>query len=399
MNTTRRSALLASAGLVVAGLAVVATATPTVANSAFTERWCGLGQAAPCVVSATLNGTAMHKGDPIKIRMVPVQSEASGSQTELIVGDPSKTVALKTTDKISVLVDTGKLKPESTESYASRPDVDRYDDHDGTYRMRVTGSPVLLTSGCADSYPNYCTDTAQTQETVFDVTVLKLKVNKEFIGFDRSQSADTVDGLYLKSSRAGDYLETNWDNSRYLTDGSTLAKAEARFRIPYAMLITDFNVPDPSTMVSSSIAGSVNGVPASFELSQDPKGGAVFVDISGVTFPPGTARLAAGSKVASKPRIIRVKRGAITPARPTLTKVRRVGGTKARVTFARARARGAKVTAYQARCVSAGHKTLTASGRAPSVVVKGLTRGRGYQCSVRAKSKVGYGAWSLRKKI
>jgi hypothetical protein len=395
MNNTRRTSLLASAGLLVAGLAVVATAVPSTAGATFTERWCST-TTAPCVISATLNGVPLAQGGPVEIQMIPVQSETADNYTELLFGGSTP---LATTDKISVLLDTGTLKPESTQSYASRPDVDRYDDRDGTYRMKVTGSPVLLTAGCTDTYPNFCKDKATSQETVFDVTILKLKENREFVGFDRSQSADTVDGLYLNTSSAGDYLETNWDNSRYLTDGTTLAKAEARFRVPYAMLISDFNIPDPSTMVTSSITGTVSGGPATFVLSQDPKGGGVFVDISGVTFPVGNARVAEAAAVAAKHRRIRVRRGTITPTRPMLTRVVRVKGTRARVVFARAKARGAKVTSYQARCQSAGHKTLVATGHSPAVVVKGLARGRAYQCSVRAKSKAGYGGWSARRRI
>lgn len=395
---TRLLALTAAlAALTGTALAVVpgnATAAGT-----FTERWCSTsGSATPCVVSATLNGVAMHEGDPLQILMLPVQSESGDDYTEFLVQDPTDTVHLALTDTLSVLVDTGTLKPESTQSYASRPDVDRYDDGDGTYKMRITGKPVLLTTGCTDTYPNYCSDKATSQATVFDVTILKLIENREFVGFDRSQSADTVDGLYLESTASGDYLQTSWDNSRYQTDGSTPVKAEARFRVPYAMLISDFNIPDPATMVTSSIAGSVNGVPATFGFSQDPKGGAVFVDISGVTFPPGNARLASGSIVA-KSRVIRVKRGTITPTRPTLTKATRVSGTRARVSFTRAKARGARVTGYQARCTSPRHKTLLASGSYPTVVVKSLVRGRRYQCSVRARSRAGYGGWSLSKRV
>ncbi|MCW2855209.1 MAG: hypothetical protein JWR52_824 [Marmoricola sp.] len=396
---TRLLALLAIAAMVT-GTALVVTASPgTAATFTFTERWCsGLVQA-PCVISATRNGVSMHAGDPIQIQMIPTQSQTDFNYTEFIVGDPTDTVHLATTDIVSVYMNLGTLRPDYTEGYAGRPTVHRISSGGGTYKAVYTGHPVLLTSGCTDTYPNYCKDTAQTQSVVFNAEIHQLKTDHSFTGFDRSQSADTVDGVYLVSTPTGDYLESHWDNSRYQTDGSTIVTAQARFRIPYSMLISDFKIPNPGTMVASSLVGTVNGSPATYSFSQDPLGGAVFVDISRVTFPPGNARVAEGGQVASHPRDIRVKRGAITPTRPVLTHVTRVAGTRARVTFSRARARGAIITGYQARCQSAGHRTLTASGHYPTVVVTGLTRGRRYLCSVRAKSRAGYGAWSLRIRI
>jgi hypothetical protein len=392
---TRLLVLLAAVATI-AGTALVVTASPGTA-APFTERWCSVSIKAPCVISATRNGVAMHAGGPIQIQMIKTQSQTDFNYTEFLLSDPTHSLA--TTDTISIYLDLGTLKPDYTEGYAGRPTVHRISSGSGTYKVVYTGHPVLLTSGCTDTYPNYCKDTATSQSVVFDAEIHQLKTDHSFEGFDRSQSADTVDGVYLVSTPTGDYLESHWDNSRYLTDGSTVATAQARFRIPYAMLISDFKIPNPATMVASSLVGTVNGSPATYSFSQDPLGGAVFVDISGVTFPPGNARVAAGGQVASHPRDIRVRRGAITPTRPVITRVTRVYGTRARIAFTRARPRGAVITGYQARCQSTGHPTLTASGRYPVVVVTGLTRGRRYLCSVRANSKAGFGAWSLRARI
>ena len=395
---SRLTAVLAAGGLIAAGLAAVATAAPASAGDTFVERWCS-SNPAPCVLSAKLNGVAMSPGDPVEVQMIPRQVGADQDYTEIIVQDPTDTVKLLPTDTVEVFVDLGTMAPETTESYAFQPDVDRFNDGDGTYRLRFTGHPVLLTSGCTDTYPNHCTDSAETQKMTFDVTVIKQKVNHDFAGFDRAQSADTVDGIYLIEGAGGDYLESNWDNSRFLTDGVTRAKASARFRIPYAMLETDFKVPAPETMVASSIAGSVNGVPTSFDFSQDPDGGGVYVDITGVTFPPGDLLRAVTAEAGTTPRRIRVKRGSITPTRPVVQRATRTAPKRARVTFLRAKPRGAYVTGYQARCQAAGRPTVIVNGRYPTIVVTGLRPGTKYLCSVRAKSRVGYGAWSLRKKV
>jgi hypothetical protein len=179
-----KTSLVASLGLIAAGLTLVGTASPAAA-APFVERWCSK-HPAPCVISASLNGAPMHAGDPLQIQMIPTQSEAADNYTEFLIQDPTNTVHLTTTATVSVLVDLGHLKPESTQNYASRPVVDRIDDHDGTYKMRITGKPVVLTTGCTDTYPNFCSDKATTQATVFDVTILQLKENREFVGSRRT---------------------------------------------------------------------------------------------------------------------------------------------------------------------------------------------------------------------
>lgn len=391
MTWNRKAA--AAVGALALPLAMLVLPLPQAAAATFTERWCSSGAAAPCVISATRNGAALTISSSTTIEMIPTQSETDYNYTHFIV---SGDVAL--TDTISVLIDLGGLKPEYTEGYAARPDVDRAYDGDGTYRVRYTGKPVLLTSGCTDTYPNNCTDTATDQAITFEAEVHQLKTNRDLVGFDRSQSADSVNGIFLESTPSGDYLESEWGNSRYLTNGTTRAVAQARFRIPYRSLVSDFRIPDPSTMSSSSLKGTVNGAPATYAFSQDPDGGAVYIDISGVTFAPGNLRTTLAPP-APKPRIIKIKRGTIVPTRPVITKAKRVTGAKANVTFVRAKARGSKLKGYQARCTSPGRTTRTATGTFPTVTVKKLTAGKKYTCSVRGLSKAGPGPWSVGKKV
>lgn len=400
MNGNRRkAAVIATLGLIAAGLTIVATATPGTAAT-FTQRWCSVSVPAPCVVSATRNGVAMHAGDPMQIQMIPKVSTSDFNYTEFQVLDPNNASdTLSTSDNISIYMDLGTLKPDYTEGYAGRPVVDRQTVSASDYRVTYTGHPVLHTTGCTSTYPDYCKDKATSQDVEFTAEIHQLKSNFEFEGFDRSQSADNIDGVYLVSTSTGDYLESNWNNPRYQTDGSTLATAQARFRIPYSMLISDFKIPNPATMVASSLVGTVNGAPATYSFSQDPLGGAVFVDISGVTFPPGNARVAEGSRTVSPARTIRVKRGAITPTAPVLKRAKRTSPTRARLTFAAAKARGAKIRGYQGRCQASGHPTIFGTGTYPTVVVKGLKPGRRYLCSVRAQSKAGPGRWSSRARV
>lgn len=399
VKNRRLSALLAVGALALSGITAVATAGPAAAEI-FKERWCSSGVAKPCVISATHNGNPLSPGDDIEVQMISKQVTGDQIYTQVLVYDPSDPAAIATSDTISVYVDLGNIRPDTTESYAFRPDVDRFNDGDGTFKLRFTGKPVLLTSGCTDTYPNVCTDTAETQQVTFDVTIIKQLVNLDLAQFDRAQSADTVDGPFLVESSTGDYLETYVGNSRFLTDGTTRARASARFRIPYRMLVSDFRIPAPETMVASSMTGTINGAPAMYSFSQDPDGGGVFVDIDNVTFGPGTgATRSALAAAAAKPRTIRVKKGVITPTRPILERATRTAPRRTRITFLRAKPRGAYVTGYQARCAAVGKPTVIVNGKYPTIVMTGLRAGTKYQCSVRAKSRVGYGAWSLRKQV
>ena len=82
----------------------------------------------------------------------------------------------------------------------------------------------------------------------------------------------------------------------------------------------------------------------------------------------------------------------ITPTRPTQVSATRTGPGRGFVDFEPSSPRGAKVTGYAGRCVSGRH-VVTAS--ADNIVrFTGLKADKGYDCKVRAKSKVGPGPWS-----
>jgi hypothetical protein len=371
--------VLAVLCLLLSGLAsaLVGTAPSAVAKGTFQERWCGPGVPAPCLLSLTRNGVAVTADDPhYEVVMYDFGEDENGSEVDLILHTFGSPGDLDSNDTWSMLVDMGTRHPDETEGYAAVPVVQRIGSG-SSHQLRYTGKPVLVTSGCNDSFPSNCPQVAQGQSIDFEVAIRTLKVNKEFIGFDRSQNVDTINGIFLEHTRDGEpYLESEWDNSHFLTDGTTLAVGQARFRIPWPMLHDEFDVPDPKTMVAQSFVGSINGKKASFDVSQDPQGGGVYVDISGVTF--------------SK-KDIRIEMGRLTPTRPTGVTADRTG-TKVKLAFDRAGARGAKVTRYQATCTAKG-SVRTAYGK-KHVTLTGLLAGKKYACRVRAASKAGYGAWS-----
>jgi hypothetical protein len=390
--TRRLGRALALAGLVGGGLVALAASPVQGVPSTYQERWCADANPAPCVVSAKRNGVALTSSDS----QFEVQSTGELSVDGvayfgfLVAQAPGGSTALSVSDTWQFTFDTGSMQPAYTEAFAGVPDVDRVSDGDGTYHVTYTAKPILYTTGCDEnaSWPLPCTETATSEEVKLQVEVQD-RSGTEFANFDRSQSPQSVNGIFLETATDGSrYLSSEMVNSHFLTDGSTVYHGEVRFRIPYAMLRDSFGVPDPSTMVASSLSGTVNGsaTMGTWSVAHDPKGGGMFVDVSDLTF---------------SVKRIKVRRGTITPTRPTITRTTRISATSGRIAYSLSRARGAKVTGYDARCVSAGGHVVTKTKTTPTspISVGGLKRGTSYTCKVRARSKVGPSTWSLGVKL
>jgi len=286
---------------------------------------------------------------------------------------------MSTSDVWRLKFDLGTMDPDYTEAYAGKPDVDR-----GTNQITYTANPVMYTTGCDynTDWPWVCPSVADTSELVLNGEVWDR--DDEFVGFDRAQTPQGVNGIFLETAPDGsEYLSSEMVNSHYLTDGTTVFNGQVRFRLPYRMLRESFNVPNPETMVASSLVGVVNSSTANFDIMQDPDGGGVIVDVSNVHFTK---------------RVLQVKRGNIKPTRNRITKAVRVSGSKAKLVFTKSRPRGAKVTGYTARCSRPGD-TEVVQGSFDTIFVTGLTPGKSYKCQVRAKSKAGTSRWSRGKTV
>ena len=381
----RASTVLAALGLLAGGLsAVVATAPPAAAET-FQERWCSDGNVAPCVLSATRNGVALTSADPlIAVTMIGLNHTEATDYTWFIVQSQTPTGDLDPTDTYSVLIDMGTLAPETTSGIASEVDVDRIDDGDGTYQLRYTGKPTLRTLGCSqDGLPYACPEVATSQRVWFSAEIQKQLVNHHLAGMDTAQNVNVLSGIFLGGFGDSKYLTTTLWNSHFQTDGTTVVKGFVRWRLPYSLLKSDFDIPDPESVVSSSFVGEANNKPVNFSITQDPDGGGVYVDITDVTF--------------SKKKVT-LGRGDITPTKPKLKSALRVSTGVAKLAYKASSSRGAKVTRYQAQCTAKGVRK-TASAKGTRITVPGLTRGTTYTCRVRAGSKEGYGAWSRGAKV
>jgi len=398
-RTLALAALLAStltAGLVGGG-GGSATAAP---GDPFAPRWCATSPA-PCLESATLDGVPVTALDPDwEIQLSDLESDPGGDYQyfQWLLVERSST-RMSTADEWRLVLDTGTLRPRYTEGYSSRTDVDRADDGDGTHHVTYQGRPVLVTSGCTDTYPVSCPWQADDWYLTFSGEVSdKASLGEEWDGFDRSQNVDGVQYLSLETAPDGSkYLATEMYNSHvYDADrgpgvDETIFVGETRFRLPYRMLRDSFGVPDPATMVAGSLTGTVSGTTSApaWNVFHDPAGGGLIVDVSNLTF--------------SK-RLLKLRRGVITPTRPADVRTDRVKARKGTVRFDRAEPRGAEVRGYRVRCVARrgdhvawGTDLATAGGQRFVMRLAGLRVGVAYDCQARATSKAGPGPWSPKK--
>lgn len=352
----------------------------------FVERWCSTDPTPPCLISVNRGITTLTEADPdYEVLSTGRLSNPDFDYFMFLVQGTDISKVLSTSDTWQFLFDTGTLDPNYMEGFAGVPDMDRVVDGDGTYKVRYTARPIVYTHGCTTGslvWPWPCTDTPASEEVKLSVEVQNR--SDEFVNFFSAQSPQGVNGIFLETASDGSrYLSSEMVNSHFRADGVTLFRGQVRFRIPYAMLSSSFGVPDPSTMVASSLTGTVNGstTGAIFSVYHDPDGGGMFVDITNLTF---------------SRKAIKVSRGVIVPTRPTNVRAIRKYARVGRVAFTPATARGARPTGYKARCVSRSGHVVTKTKSTPTSPVRmgGLRRGVGYACKVRATSKAGPGPWS-----
>ena len=111
-----------------------------------------------------------------------------------------------------------------------------------------------------------------------------------------------------------------------------------------------------------------------------------------MTVEPGNAAVdVTVSHMTFSHRKLKIKLGHVTPRAPKNVKARRVNGTTGTVTFTKSKPRGQKVIGYKLSCKAGNGTTVTAKSKRSPLVVKSLVSGQAYRCSVRGRSKAGYG--------
>jgi hypothetical protein len=310
----------------------------------------------------------------------------------------------------SITVDVGTaFLPRVTSTYADDVTVDREDNGDGTYNITVTGNVVTMgvNAECHADSPQTCPDEAGQDITAFQGNISDFQQwsdSSQWSAFWGLDAWTNVEETSIPPQISGDPLQITapLTNSRLLATGAVF-HGFYHVILPNRFL-ENMGIDDPSTLDPVGLATSLGDGAGTVTVT--PGDISTEVDATAIAFPVGTdphfrshgVTNSIAAHKATKRRILRVKRGTITPTRPTALKAHRTTH-HAHLSFHHSKARGSRITGYQARCVASHHATRKASGRHSPLVDKRLASGVRYRCQVRAKSKAGYGAWSKHRRI
>jgi hypothetical protein len=405
--TPRIGRSLALLGLLGGGVVTLATAPAALAAPA---GWCSVtGGVAPCIVSAKKDGVDLmvFPDGPYEV----VVDGYSGDDVNHYTGFTVFGLGEADLGHTFEVVMKTHIKPRVVSGWGAQGRTVRSAsaDADGAWTVKTTMKPVKMLNSCDGAGDPFCPSTADPSDVRYEAHA---EVSDGSWFSNDPAEWDDINGLdqfsninlfwyppTISTSSTG-VVTIDWEmqNSRYWPDGTTLFKGFANVRLPNAVLRKVYGIPNPETMTD----GSFTGVTSSGSITSYQEGGddAWRVDLTGATFSFVSPRTVAG-RMAAQPAHLKLKRGVITPTRPTITRATRVSARSARLAFTLSRARGAKPTGYDARCVSPGGHVATHTKTTPTspIYVSGLKRGTSYVCKVRARSKAGPSAWSLGVKV
>jgi hypothetical protein len=389
----KRTTVLAAALVTLAGLAAPLVSTPARATPAhpaiFPGSWCG-NQLPPCVVAASRNGVAITQNDPtyvVSVGGAKSNGEFSslwGISDGLIKGTFATLSPADVGVPFSITVDVGAHPPRAVEEYAGGVSTSStFDSGLGTWDVTVSGTAVE--QGVNDD----CN--AITWSCPFNDNHTIVAFQGEIDDFQQwSNPAQWNDFWGLQQWTNVELTETppeitgspftiteQLGNSHELNNVQFVGFWDAV--LPNKFLV-DMGINDPSTLTPAGISASVG----TGTVTVTPGPTSTMIAITGITF---------------SPRKVHIKRGNITPRAPTGLITRRTAATVAYLIFRAAHPRGSFVRSYQGRCTAPHRITRYGTSKGSPLKVTTLTRGVSYTCQVRARAVVGYGPWSVGRKL
>lgn len=391
---TKRATVLAATLVTLVGLAVPVVGASAQAKPArphiFPSEWC-VNHAPPCVVSASRNGVAITTSDPTYAVSAAGSLQSDGEFiTQWSIADAlihGTYATLAPTDvgvSFSITVDVGKHRPRVVAEYSGGVSVtDTFNGRAGIWDVTVSGTAVEqgVNADCDAIHWTCPSDETNTivafQGEIDDWQQWPDSAQwNDFNGLDQWTNVELTEippqitgNPFTITEELGNSHELNGQ----VFQGFWYAV------LPNAVLV-DMGINDPATLTATGISASVG----TGTVTVTPGPTSTEIAITGITF---------------SPRVVHIKRGTITPSAPTRLRTRRASATVAYLTFRAARPRGSFVRSYQARCRAAHRTTRFGTGRRSPVKVTSLRRGVSYVCQVRARAAVGYGPWSLGRKL
>jgi hypothetical protein len=349
--------------------------------------WSGLSQCGgavtpPCVVSVERNGTPVGPADPSFDFWSDHWVDSDGTNRYTFwVNDG--TSSLTTSDNWDVVLNTGSVFPEQTFSRSQNMKITRDTTPSGANTVQFSVTPVRMAyGGCNSSGACTLVNPAPTVTAYLDGWVDDLQYFTDPVdraamrGFDLASNTDWV-STPLQLDYATNSIILDVANSHFENDGTTVFQGHAEFRLPHTMLRRLYYVDDPDALTASAFAITGAGGATTTSVTVNP-GTSVDVVLDGMTF--------------SKRKI--TIRGKTHPLRPRNLRAVRKTSTKGVIRTTGARSRGSKVRGYRSVCrtKSAPNVRTDTWGKTKLPIrVRGLTPGKRYVCTVRAKSRAGLG--------
>ncbi|MFC5179207.1 fibronectin type III domain-containing protein [Nocardioides taihuensis] len=358
------------------------------------SNWCS-DQPAPCIESVTHDGTPVPKTDPtFQVQLADFGSGYEYMWNLMESGDYDLTSAAA--GAWTVVLDTGAVVPRVVYGIGQNGDVSRIDDGDGTWHVSTTAHPTLVAQGCDNSsVPWTCPTNAVADKTFLAAEVTAwdnwtdVTQRKAFFGVDFWTNIEVNSfppNVFADEATNSARMVLDVAAPHFLSDGTTEYHGHFEMVLPNDFLHENFFIPSPTTMTPASLAVGGGGPVSTTTVTKASPSDPVVIRISDITF--------------SKRRL-EVSTGTIVPTRPGNLVARRTTTHAGRLSYDLAKARGARVTGYQARCVPAHGDSVTGSvkGNASPLKVTGLRSGTAYSCRVRATSKAGHGPWSAKSTL
>jgi hypothetical protein len=363
------------------------------AQAADDQYWCSK-KAAPCIVSASRNGTPVTPSDPVYDVTVTAFS-GDGSEGALwnvqrSNGDHDLGAAALG-DHWSVTLDLYHVAPGVASQYADNVTVKRAPASDGT--VTIAGDPVTVEEGgdCDTSaHPWTCPNRAKGESKAllqgrvidYDSSTDLQRRSMRGMNYSTNVAATSIPPEIENDPATGaDQLLLRLANHHLHPDGSVF-EGFVHLRIPNFFLRVVYEIDNPSTLTASGLKTTGAGG-GTVSITQETGRDAMLVDVTGITF---------------SQRLLRIRRGKIVPTKPTRLRAERTGRHSARIRFHRSKPRGSNVTSYVVRC-SAKNASARAFATHPRLHLTALVEGRAYRCRVRARSKAGAGPKSKRVTI
>jgi hypothetical protein len=395
---------------VVLALAVCAwvPSSASAAQAQSSQSWCSAHPSLdPCVVSASYDGTAFNDSDP-NYDVFALSSGVSGAAEVLwsvvpAFGGPAD-LSAELGHTFSITIQTSFV-PRVIDGFGTAMTYTRSCGgcaaSGGKWLVTITGQPVEVSNQDDCTFPpagpTCSTVPAKPSQAIFQGEISNYNYAsysgpsypagfvKSFYGMDMwTNIAETALPPSLIQSGDQNELAISLADHHFEHDGTTLVHGDFYLRIPATFLATYWGINDPSTLATDGLNASVGAGGGTLSVTVEPGNTGVRVKITGMTF---------------SRRKLMIKLGHVTPRAPTHVKARRLGSSSAKVTFHAAKPRGQKVKGYQLSCrPSRGGPAVTARSTRSPLTISKLAAGP-YSCTLRARSKAGYGTVSRRFSI